>query len=221
MADSDTLINSLNQQISTLQRELAQTRAESRNRKIQLRTQAEQLAALTTERDAVAGQVAALTTERDGFKAQLSAAPGELQTKIAELTDQIRTRDHKARFTDLATTTAGCDPTAVDAAWDLAGYKAEADAPDDARITEAIERVKLRLPMAFKTGQTTQANGAASPASKKAPLAAGLGSDRSPGTASAKLRVTKAQMRDHSFMKANQKAIAEASAAGQFELVDG
>jgi hypothetical protein len=219
MAESDTLINSLNQRIATLERDLAQTRAESRNRKIQGRTQAETLAGVTKERDDLAASVVALTTERDQARAQLTAAPGELQLKITELTDQIRTRDHKARFTVLAKE-AGCDPEAIDAAWDLAGYKPDADEPDDARITESITRVQSRLPMAFRPAQTGQANGAAAP--KKAPLAAGLGSDRgSPGTASNKLRVTKSQMRDHSFMKANQKAISEAAAAGSFEIIDG
>ena len=214
---SDTLIQSLNSRIDTLTRELAETRTESKNRKLQLRKLNEQITTLTTERDTHAKAVENLTTERDGLKTQLTSAPNELQTKIAELQGQIRTRTHKERFAELAKA-AGCDPTAVEAAWKLSGYQAEADDVDDARLNEAIGKAKTDLPVAFSAAQT----GTGAAAAAKKPLAPGPGSERGASQKTTDtLRVTKSQMKDYAWVKANQAAMSEAQKAGTFELIEG
>jgi hypothetical protein len=217
LAESDTLISSLNARIDTLTRENAQANHESKTRKIAIRDLTAKLATSSAETAAHAQTIATLTTERDGLKTAATASPGELQAKNDALTLQIRTRSHQDRFNSLAEAD-GCDPATLAAAWKLAGYSPEADEPDDAKLTEAITRVKTDLPMAFKSAQS----GTAAAAAAKKPLAAGPGGDRgSPEKTAGRMRVLKSQMKDFGWMQRNQKAMNEAHANGTFELIEG
>ncbi len=88
---------------------------------------------------------------------------------------------------------------------------------DDAKITEAIGKVKTDLPLAFKPGQSATVP----PAGGKKVLATGPGADRgSPERLAAKMRVSRAQLKDHGFMRENQQAMSEARKAGTLELTE-
>lgn len=217
---SDILINSLNQRIGTLERELAQTRQESRTRKLKIRELTEQNTALTTERDGHAATIATITTERDGLKTKLAAGPDEKDAKIGELELKLRTRSHQDRFNELAKE-AGCDESSLAAAWKLSGYTPESDEPDDGAISEAIETAKSELSVAFKPAQSGQGSGPAAP--KKAPLSRGVGSERghSAQNGAGLFTVRKSDMRSSEYMRLNQEKIYEAQKAGTFRLIDG
>jgi hypothetical protein len=225
---SDTLINSQNQRISTLERELAETRHESKTRKLANRKLAEQLATVTKERDDHAAAAAVLTRERDEARVKLTAAPDEKDAKIADLELRLRTRTHQDRFNELARA-AGCDETALAAAWDLCGYSPESDEPDEGALNEAIGTARNRLAIAFKgPAQSGQATGTGTGTGtgtvpKKAALRNGVGGERgySAQSAHGTLRVRKSDLRSVEFMRRNQDAIAEASKAGTLELLDG
>lgn len=218
MAESDTLIQSLNTRLDTLTRDLAHANSESKTRKGRIAALTAANTALTAERDAHAATIATLTTERDGLVVASKAAPSELQLKVDELQGQIRTRTHRDRFNEVASA-AGAKPEALADLWSLSGYKADSDTPDEAKITEAIGQAKTGR--AYLFGDATQQGQAPPAGGKKAPLPTGLGADRgSPEKTGMRLRITKAQTRDYEFMRANQKAIAEAHKAGTFDLVE-
>jgi hypothetical protein len=220
---SDTLINSQNQRISTLERELAETRHEAKTKKLANRKLQEQLAAVTKERDEHAATIATATKERDDLKTKLTAAPDEKDAKISDLELKLRTRSHQDKFNELAKK-AGCDETALAAAWTLSGYTPEADEPDIDALTEAIGVAQLELPIAFKPAQTPGQGSPGGAPPKKAPLLPGVGSQRgipAKSSMNGTFRVRRSELRDLEFMKRNQEKFAEASKAGTLELVDG
>lgn len=68
---------------------------------------------------------------------RLEDAPGEAAAKIAELEGKIRTRTHRDAFGRLAGDKIKND--ALDDAYSLSGWQADADEVDEAKLTEAID----------------------------------------------------------------------------------
>jgi hypothetical protein len=145
---------------------LKETRGEAKERRLENRTLAQQLAELTTE--------------RDSFKQRAEAEPGELQKRLDEATGKIRERDHKDAFNKVAKGMKVSDPTAQADLWALSGYKPEGDAPDESRIKEAIGATLKGRPRfldAEPDGSTTAA-GAANGGTQTTPAKPGPGADR-------------------------------------------
>src|SRR4051812_1518353 len=120
----------MQKRIDELTGELATVRAEAKDRRIKSK-------AFKDEAEALRATVATLTTERDTFKAQAQAQPGELKAEIDLYKGKLRDRDHKDKFRDLAKA-AGVNESAIEDAYQLSGYKPEADAIDEAKITAVI-----------------------------------------------------------------------------------
>lgn len=128
---SETLIQSLQQQIERLQAEAATLRAEAKDRRIKGR-------ALKTENEEYQAALADLAAERDRYKAAIEAEPHELQAQVDAYKSKLRDRDHKDKFRSLATKAGVTQDKALDDLWQLSGYKPDADEIDDGKITAAI-----------------------------------------------------------------------------------
>lgn len=221
MADDSALVNSLNQRIERLEKELDSTKKEMFSRKKKQAEQRDQIAALTKERDDHAAMVASLTTERDGLKTKLTAAPDEKDKQIADLQLQIRSRIHQDRFDELAEK-AGCDKSSLAAAWKLSGYTPEADEADDGALGEAIEAARVALPIAFKPAQSSGQGQSGAGAPKKPPLLPGVGGGRGGASQSGgAFQVRESDMRSPEWMNRNQSRMYEASQAGQLVILEG
>ena len=87
----------------------------------------------------LAEQLEALTKERDEFKGKAEQDPEGLKTQVAELSGKLRDVAHRAAFAAVAKGLKVSDPTKVDDLYALSGYKAEADQPDEAKLVETIQ----------------------------------------------------------------------------------
>lgn len=170
-----------------------------------------------------------VVAERDRYKAELESNPDEYRKQANELKAQIRLRDHrdawsKAVGPDLAE---GVD---IDTFWNVIGYRPDADEVDASKIAEQAAGFREKRPFLFKPPPSREdaamppggANGVTKPPKPEArPLTSGLPGGRgAPDTSSGLLRVTRRDLADPEFMRANQQAIAEASRAGTLQFAD-
>ncbi len=91
---------------------------------------------LTAAQKKAETDAAAIVAERDALQNKLTAAPSELQAELDKLRGEVRTRDHRDKFNQLAKD--HIKPEALDAAWKLAGWKAESDDVNEAELGKAI-----------------------------------------------------------------------------------
>lgn len=173
-------------------------------------------------------QVETLTAENEQLKAKLETNPDEYRKQADELKAQIRLRDHrdawsKAVGPELAE---GVD---IDTFWNVIGYRPDADEVDMSKIAEQAASFREKKPFLYKAPSQADggkppggANGASKPSKPEArTLTSGLPGGRgAPDTSSGLLRVSKREMADPEFMRANQVAIAEASRTGTLQFVD-
>ena len=89
------------------------------------------------ENEGLKTRVADLEIERDDALNKLKSAPDEAAAKIAELEGRIRTRDHRDAFARIAS--GKIKPAALEDAYNLSGWQADADEVDEAKLTEVID----------------------------------------------------------------------------------
>lgn len=123
--------------------------------------------------------IGALTGERDGLQAKLTAAPSELQQELDRLKGEIRTRDHRDKFNSLAKDQ--IRPEALDAAWKLAGWKADADEINEAEMGKSIGTLVETNPFLKADPAGSQA-GAGGAKTVTQPMPAGPGTTRGGAT---------------------------------------
>jgi chromosome segregation ATPase len=111
----------------------------------------------------LAEQLEALTKERDEFKLKAEADPEQLKAQVAELGGKLRDVAHRAAFAKVAQGLKVSDPTKVADLYALSGYKAEADQPDEAKLVETIATALKGRPHFLDTaaGAASTAAGAA------------------------------------------------------------
>lgn len=220
--------------------------ANLRKERAQLRKQIESLQtsvnSITAERDELAENLMNAAELLEQGDPETAGKLAELEKQLAEAKDPAGWRDkYEALAKDFKTTkhrdafmkqakAAGVLDEALDDAWSLAKYEAEEDEPDPAKISSVIEGLVKPRPYwlgnakADPDGSTATAPGGAIPAPSPASKGKGPGMERgaSPGgSQAAHLRVTRAQASDPAWMAANREAIAQASQAGTFSIVEG
>jgi|SRR6185503_6463917 len=216
---SDAALAAQSKRIEELTAELSTVRSEAKTRRVANKKLAEEIATLK-------GSVANLTKERDEFKGKAESNPTELQAKLDAALGQIRDRTHRdaiqGLYDDSELDLSKSVP--IDTLLKLIDYKAEGDAPDLKAIKAKVTAAQAANP--FLKGQhgtgSQEAAGAAQ--NGKPRLDTGLGDAGSRGghdTTARVMRVRRSEMQDPDFMRRNTKAIAEASAAGNFTIVDG
>lgn len=182
----------------------------------------------------IAEKVGEVEAERDKFKQMAESSPDQWKAKYEELQDTLRVRSHQDTFNETAKA-AGVLPDALADAWALSGYTPEGDQPDAALIKTSVEGLLKSRPWLKQAGNAADAAKAnpdgssaapdgATPAPSPASKGKGPGMERgaSPGgSQAAHLRVTRAQASDPAWMAANREAIAQASQAGTFSIVEG
>lgn len=107
-----------------------------------------QLQTLTSERDEFRDALSEITEERDTLKAK-AAEPDAQAARIAELEASIRDRNHFDKFTELAKG-AKAKEAALKHLWQVSGYKAEADEPDEHVLGKLIADLRQNADYAFE-----------------------------------------------------------------------
>jgi seryl-tRNA synthetase len=96
--DADSLkarVSELTEQMSAKDAELKETRAEARDRRLELRK-------VETERDEIAGRVEALTTERDTLATRLETEPNEYKQKFEQVAADLSDTKHQVAYRKVA-----------------------------------------------------------------------------------------------------------------------
>lgn len=144
--------------------------------------------------------------EHSKIAKKLESLPNELGAEVDRLKGELRTRDHRAKFGDLARE-AKVRPDALGDLWDLSGYRAEADEIDEdamrAAITKAVETRPYLL-----DGEAVK------PAPKAGPAGGKGGKADTPGI----FRMSRQQAGDPEFQQANRAAIQAAAASGLLKV---
>ena len=157
------LIRSLEARIAALEGENKKLSAEAAKRRQTAKELREQLDAVAAERDEFAQAFEVIDTEYSEFKEQSTLPESEKDHMIADLQQQLRTRDHKEAFREIARK-ANVREDALNDLWDLSGYKAEADQADEATLQELITaKLKGRDWLLKPVETTTAAADAAQP----------------------------------------------------------
>lgn len=152
---SDISEAALSRRIEELSAENASLKSENKDRRLKARTQEADLAPLRA-------QVAALTTERDALSKAATAGPTEKDATIADLTSKLTSRDHRDAFAAVGTFDGPVDPKTgkapkykladgvkIDALWQLTDYKAEGATPDAKAVATKLGEAQSAHPFLF------------------------------------------------------------------------
>jgi hypothetical protein len=163
---------------------------------------------LVAERDADKKKVEELQKQIDDLKK--AGGPEE----VAKLKQTIRETSHRAKFDELAKA-AGAKDKALNDLWEKSGYKAEGDAPDEAKIKTAIEAQRAERDYAFNAQgdgqQQEQLHGFDPFATEPARPGPGRGQGGAAQNQAGVFGISQQQLRDPAWCFANQAAIAKAS----------
>lgn len=146
--------------------------------------QAEQRELMAEQRDRrhnnkkLAEELAALTAERDEYKTRAEMTGADWQARIAEQDKMIRTLKHQTAYAKVAKALRVSHPGKLADLIMIAGYQPETDEPDEAKITAAfVETLKAR-PYLQDAPAPTPAAPAGSNGYGHTSYTAGPGSDR-------------------------------------------
>src|SRR5271165_3397279 len=106
-----------------------------------------QLEKITGERDEFRDALKTISIERDDLQARVTA-PDAQAARITELESAIRDRRHYDKFAELAKGAKAKD-AALKHLWQVSGYKAEADEPDEKALGKLVEDLRKDAGYAF------------------------------------------------------------------------
>jgi len=107
-----------------------------------------QLEKITGERDEFRDALKTISIERDDLQARVTA-PDAQAARITELESAIRDRRHYDKFAELAKGAKAKD-AALKHLWQVSGYKAEADEPDEKALGKLVEDLRKSADYAFE-----------------------------------------------------------------------
>jgi len=185
---SEDSLRFLQSEVSRLQKENGDLRAEAKGYRLkykEARTQIEAkqaeldalLAEAAEEFDAIDKEMADLKAERDEIAQKAEMSPGEHAERIKQLEAEIRNRDIKAKFGDVEKELA--DGLKIEDIFKLHGFDpAEVD-PAEIKVDELVKGWRESKPGTFRaqTSPDTSPVGTTRPA-RPAPLSVGEGSSR-------------------------------------------
>jgi hypothetical protein len=87
----------------------------------------------------LAEQLDALTKERDELKVKAQADPEGLKSKLADAQGKLREVNHRSVFAKVAAGLKVTDPTKVSDLYALSGYKPEDEQADESKLAEVIQ----------------------------------------------------------------------------------
>lgn len=102
-----------------------EVRSEAKDRRLENRKLAEQLADLVAD--------------RDKYKVAAEHDPEGLKAQVSDLSGKLRDVNHRSVFAEVAAGLKVTDPTKVNDLYALSGYKAESDAPDKKKMVEVVQ----------------------------------------------------------------------------------
>lgn len=197
-------------------RRISDLSQESKGHRLRAKKFREERDTAVRERDQVKQQLAAVTTERNDFKQRLDAAPSELATENERLKGEIRTRDHRTVFNKVAAEM-NIRPEALNDLWNLSGYKAETDQPDEGRIKTMIGAAVTER--SYLVVEPADAGTGTQPA-KPAPQNGPGGQRGAPSQDAGGMTVRTSQMRSAVWMEKNQAKVAEMAEKGLLTIVE-
>lgn len=223
-----TSIDAVLEQLRKANGESAARRAKIKELKASLDAVQGELESLKAEKATFADKLSAIERERDDARKTVETAPNEWRAKYEATVAQIKARDHrdafKALYDDGELKLKKSVP--VDKLMNILGYTPEDDTPDPAKIKALIAGARESDPYLFDDPNTpppdggTGAGGPAPKPTNPPELPPGPGASRgaADGHASGVLTVTRAQLRDHEWMRSNQAKIADAQKEGRLKF---
>jgi hypothetical protein len=212
---SETNGDFLLRRVGELERQLAESNAEAKKRRLSSRK-------LQAECDALKAERETLAAERDTLKTTVETAPSEWRAKYEDLSQQVRTRDHRDAWARvLGDQLAAKVP--VEEVWSKLGYRPGDELPTEQQIKEQAGTVRETAPYLFQTASATDApDPRGSQRAAGGTLEVGLDAGRgAPDKGTEKLYVRESQLKDPRFALPNTKALAEASRAGNLVVLPG
>jgi septal ring factor EnvC (AmiA/AmiB activator) len=185
-------IERLNTELSKARKEAQALRAD-RNGKV--KSSEEQLIQAKAE-------VEKLKSENSKLTQKIETLPGELKGEVEKLKGEIRNRDHKTKFTEVAKEMQA-DPAALEALWKLSEYKPDVDEVDADKIKDVISKTLESNP--FMRQARDQRNPIVIP---------GAGQGQKATNAAGSFTQSYEQGRDPVFQRENRTAIQQAARAG-------
>lgn len=154
-------------------------------------------------------QLAASLKENEKISKKLETLPGELQAENDRLKGEIRTRDHKGKFNEVAKELK-VRPEAIDDLFNLSGYKAEGDEVNVDAIKEAIAKSLEARPYLIDGTESQQ----------PAPARPGPGAGKGPRpTDHTGFTQTYSQAADPEFQMSHRAEIQAAAMRGELKTV--
>jgi hypothetical protein len=154
--------------------------------------------------------------ERDEARAAVEQAkrdldPSSYKAEVERLKGELRDRSHRATFDRLAIER-GADPETVDAIYQLSGYHAQADAPDEAAMGKMLDGMRDAPGPGRLFGTAGAGRSVSAP-----PPGAGQGSR---AQAPARYTVTTDQLKDGAWCMEHAAEMRAARNNGTFEIID-
>lgn len=210
---SDDSTSYLNRRVADLERELAETRAESKKHRLAKRD-------LQKQMEEVSQGFKALDGEHKALKERALAAPGTLAAEVERLKGEIRTRDHKDAWSSIKDQLN--EKVSVEKVWAEIGYQPGDTPPTPDQIKEQLGKAREAAPYLFKPAGETPAPAPGGAQQPPARLNVGLEAGRgAPDTRTEKLYVRKSQLQDPGYAMSNSKSLGEAAKAGNLVILEG
>lgn len=208
----ELVIKTLNDELSRLRKELADTAAEAKKRRIDGRGVKSELEKLKAERDA-------LIADRDGWKAKAEAAPSDVAKENERLKGEIKVRDLKAKFNGVSEQLG--EGVTIEHLWKFNDFDPAAADVESLDVDGLVKGWRDAVPGLFKSADVKSAAppGGAQKPGLRINLPAGRGA---PDDASSRFTVRRtSDLGNPIWMQKNQARIAEAAAEGTLTYVDG
>ena len=204
----EEMIKSLQAEISRLNTELGQVRAEARKYRVAKKGVSEENNSLKSEHEKV-------LQERDALKTRLDAAPSDLQKELDRMKGEIRTRDHRQAFEKIAKE-AKVRPEALNDLWQLAGIKPETDTVDEEGLSNLISEAVQARPYLLSQDAPEQPQKA-----QEQPNRLNVGTGYGRGGEPRRFVVSPENLADGNWMKTNQSRLVEAHRDGTVVYSNG
>jgi seryl-tRNA synthetase len=198
------IVKHYTEEIQRLKGELSEARKEAANyrsdRSGKLKTAESQLAELQAELEKT-------REEKTSLAKKLETLPTEQQGEIDRLKGEIRQRDHRAKFSDVAKELKA-SPEALDALWKLSDYEAVDDEVD-------VEKLKTVIGETLEKNPFLKGAGAEKPVFQPGP---GAGQGTKATNPAGSFRMSYEQGRDPVYQKENRSQIREAARRGLLQI---
>jgi hypothetical protein len=171
------------------------------------------------EADEWKAKMEASVKDAETWRAKAESTPSEMKGKIDELTKQLRMRDHKDAWKEVAADLA--EKVSVESLWKLIGHDPASSDVDVEAVKTMVDAAKAEHPYLFKGADAPAGEPPVNGSSAHRALQNGLGGGRGAlDTSSSRFTVRSSDLSNPEWMRMNQSAYVKACTEGTITLVD-